>query len=170
MQLDARQPGAPIVSLEGVTEPRRGAPRVDDDQTDPRTGLVGRATVLDHVQARLRRTPLTVVCCAVHDAIPADDRVAALGRLLASMAHPTDLVGRLDDAVLVVVCDGLTRPHTTKLVASLRAFEARVDGPISVGLASSRPDDHAAALLARADHARGESRWHQRGPYGPASR
>ena len=70
------------------------------------------------------------------------------------MARSNDAIGRIGGDEFVIVCDGLTRPHTTNLIARLGdALDVGLGVRISVGVAGSRAGGSATDLLARADRA-----------------
>jgi diguanylate cyclase (GGDEF)-like protein len=160
----AGRPSTIIVTLDDVTERRRQ----EDDlrrraSRDPLTGLLNRGALMEEVEARLARGPVTVIYCdldgfkAVNDTYGhacGDELLIEVAKLLTSMARRTDAVGRLGGDEFVIVCDGLSRAHTASIVARLgAAFEGGFGVGISVGLASSHAGASAADLLARADRA-----------------
>jgi len=160
----ADRPSTIIVTLEDVTERRREeADLLRRANYDPLTGLLNRAAVLEEMEARLARGPLTVIYCdldgfkSVNDTYGhagGDELLVEVAKLLTSMARSTDAIGRLGGDEFVVVCDGLTKPHTTNLIARLGdAFDAGLGVRISVGVAASGEGGSAADLLARADRA-----------------
>jgi diguanylate cyclase (GGDEF)-like protein/PAS domain S-box-containing protein len=160
----ADRPSTLIVTLEDVTERRREeADLRRRAHHDPLTGLLNRAAVLEEMEARLARGPVTVIYCdldgfkRVNDTYGhagGDELLIAVAKLLTSMARSTDAIGRLGGDEFVVVCDGLTRPHTANLVARLGdAFDAGLGVRISVGVAACGEGGSAADLLARADRA-----------------
>ena len=158
------RPSTIIVTLDDVTERRR---REDDLQRranyDPLTGLLNRAALLEEVEARLARGPVTAIYCdldgfkAVNDTYGhagGDELLVEVAKLLTSMARSNDAIGRIGGDEFVIVCDGLTRPHTTNLIARLGdALDVGLGVRISVGVAGSRAGGSATDLLARADRA-----------------
>ena len=148
------------MTLEDVTERRREEADLRRRANyDPLTGLLNRAALLDEMEARLARGPLTAIYCdldgfkTVNDTYGhagGDELLVEVAKLLTSMARSTDAIGRLGGDEFVVVCDGLTKPHTTNLVARLGdAFDAGLGVRISVGVAGSDEGGSAADLLAR---------------------
>ncbi len=160
----ARRPSTIIVTLDDVTERRREEEALRRRANyDPLTGLLNRAALLEEMEARLARGPLTAIYCdldgfkVVNDTFGhagGDELLVEVAKLLTSMARSTDAIGRLGGDEFVIVCDGLTKPHTTNLIARLGdAFDVGLGVRISVGVAGSRAGGSAADLLARADRA-----------------
>ena len=158
------RPSAIIVTLDDVTERRRE----EDDlrrraNYDPLTGLLNRAALIEEMEARLARGPLTAVYCdldgfkSVNDTYGhagGDELLVDVAKLLTSMARSTDAIGRLGGDEFVIVCDGLTPPHAANLIARLGdAIDVGFGVRISVGVAGSDAGGSASALLARADEA-----------------
>jgi len=161
--LDGR-PSTVIVTLDDVTERRRE----EEDlrrraSSDPLTGLLNRAALLEEVEARLVNGPVTAIYCdldgfkSINDTFGhawGDELLVEFANLLTSIARSTDVIGRLGGDEFVVVCDGLSRSHTATLVARLgSAFDEGLAARVSVGVASSRGGGAATDLLARADRA-----------------
>ena len=153
-----------VVTLDDVTERRRE----EDDlrrraSSDPLTGLLNRAALLEEAEARLASGPVTAVYCdlvgfkAINDTFGhawGDDLLVEVATLLTSLARSTDAIGRLGGDEFVILCDGLSQAHTATLVARLdAAFDAGLGVRISVGVASSRTGGSATDLLALADRA-----------------
>ncbi|MEQ1786116.1 MAG: GGDEF domain-containing protein [Acidimicrobiales bacterium] len=160
----ADRPSTIIVTLDDVTERRREEEDLRRRANyDPLTGLLNRAALLDEMEGRLARGPLTAIYCdldgfkTVNDTYGhagGDELLVEVAKLLTSMARSTDAIGRLGGDEFVIVCDGLTKPHTTNLIARLGdAFDVGLGVRISVGVAGSRAGGTAADLLARADRA-----------------
>lgn len=160
----ADRPSTIIVTLDDVTERRREEEELRRRATvDPLTGLLNRSALLEEMEARLDRGPLTAIYCdldgfkSVNDTYGhagGDELLVEVAELLTSMARSTDAIGRLGGDEFVIVCDGLTKPHTTNLIARLGdAFDVGLGVRISVGVADSRAGGSAADLLARADRA-----------------
>lgn len=158
------RPSTIIVTLDDVTERRREEEDLRRRATvDPLTGLLNRAALLEEMEARLAQGPLTVIYCdldgfkSVNDTYGhagGDELLVEVAKLLTSMARSTDAIGRHGGDEFVIVCDGLTMPHTTNLIARLDdAFDVGLGVRISIGVAGSRAGGCAADLLARADRA-----------------
>jgi diguanylate cyclase (GGDEF)-like protein/PAS domain S-box-containing protein len=179
----ADRPSTIIVTLEDVTERRREEEDLRRRANyDPLTGLLNRAALLDEMEARLARGPLTAIYCdldgfkSVNDTYghaSGDELLVEVAKLLTSVARASDAIGRLGGDEFVVVCDGLTEPHATSLVARLgETFDAGLGVRISVGVAGSPAGGSAAELLARADRAMYDDkrRLHGSGGDRPAAR
>ena len=160
----AERPSTIIVTMEDVTERRRE----EDDlrrraSSDPLTGLLNRAALLEEMEARLALGSITAIYCdldgfkSVNDTYGhagGDEILVDVAELLRSLARSTDAIGRLGGDEFVIICDGLERPHTLNLVARLDdAFDAGLGVRISVGVAGGRAGGSAADVLARADRA-----------------
>jgi cyclic di-GMP phosphodiesterase Gmr len=158
------RPSTIVVTLDDVTERRRH----EDDlrrraSEDPLTGLLNRAALLEEMETRLELGPLTVIYCdldgfkAVNDTFghhAGDELLVEVAKVLRSMARATDAIGRLGGDEFVIVCDGLTKPHTSNLIARLGdALDASLGVRISVGVAGSPAGGSASDVLARADRA-----------------
>ena len=159
-----RQPSTIIVTLDDVTERRQAEEALRHRANfDPLTGLLNRAALLEEVEARLATGPVTAIYCdldgfkAVNDTFGhagGDELLVEVAKLLTSMARSNDAIGRIGGDEFVIVCDGLTRPHTTNLIARLGdALDVGLGVRISVGVAGSRAGGSATDLLARADRA-----------------
>jgi diguanylate cyclase (GGDEF)-like protein len=161
--MDGR-PSAIIAILEDVTvrcleeaELRRRA------TIDPLTGVLNRSAVLEEIEARLQRGPLTAIYCdldgfkSVNDTLghaTGDEVLVGVAGVLASLVRPTDLVGRVGGDEFVIVCEGLTTRPTKRLLTRLEAaFNGGLGVVISMGVASAEAGASAADLIARADQA-----------------
>ena len=102
---------------------------------------------------RLKRAGVYLAYCAATDK-GGDELLVEVAKLLTSMARSNDAIGRIGGDEFVIVCDGLTRPHTINLIARLGdALDVGLGVRISVGVAGSRAGGSATDLLARADRA-----------------
>lgn len=165
----ANQRSTILAILEDVTDRRRE----EDDlrrraSSDPLTGVLNRSAVLEEMEARLVRGPITVIYCdldgfkAINDTLGhagGDELLIRVARVLTTMARATDVIGRLGGDEFVIVCDGLSQGHTANVVERLGdAFQLELGVRISVGVAADPGGGDAAALLARADEAMYENK------------
>lgn len=160
----ADRPSTIIVTLDDVTVRRREEADLRRRATlDPLTGLLNRAALLDEIEARLARGPLTAIYGdldgfkLVNDTFGhagGDNVLMEVARILRSTSGPNDAVGRFGGDEFVIVRDGRVTAQTADLVGRLRA--ALEQGPgirMSIGTADTDANSSADDLLARADRA-----------------
>jgi diguanylate cyclase (GGDEF)-like protein/PAS domain S-box-containing protein len=173
------QPGV-LVCVSDITDQARAHQELQvRATTDPLTGVLNRATVmqaLDRSLTRARQSSTGVIFVDIDRFKPVNDRMghAAGDELLVHVAqclsdasHGEDVVGRLGGDEFLLLCPSRENPaHTTTLAQRLQQALNRpvdistgtVDLHASIGVAFNEPGDTCDALVARADAAMYQSK------------
>ena len=170
------RPSTIIALCEDVTARRREVADLRHRATvDPLTGVLNRAAILDEIDARLQRGPVTAIYCdldgfkLVNDTLghAAGDRLLEdVAAKLTAMVRPTDVIGRIGGDEFIIVCDGLVDTDTTALITRLSAgVDAGHGVEISIGVAGAEQGGSGGDLLERADRAMYDHKRRTRAPH-----